>query len=214
MHTVWSDGGSTITEMAKAAIERGYEYIAVTDHSKGLRIAGGINEAQLEQQAEEIRSLSASPAAAGKKFRVLRSIELNLNPQGGGDMSSESLNKLDIVLGCFHSALRKTEDQTNRYLAALRNPHVHILGHPRGRVYNFRLGLIATWPAIFEEAAEFDKAVEINWYPDPPGLKSRSRSACRESGLSRFAWNRFPWRLAARFHGDQRGFCALRQAET
>ena len=186
MHTVWSDGGSTITEMAKAAIERGYEYIAVTDHSKGLKIAGGINEAQLEQQAEEIRSVNASLAAAGKKFRVLRSIELNLNPQGVGDMSCEALNRLDIVLGCFHSALRKTEDQTNRYLAALRNPDVHILGHPRGRVYNFRLGLIANWPAIFEEAAELDKAFEIDGYPDrqdlsPDLVQLAAKAGCRIS---------------------------------
>jgi len=186
MQTVWSDGGSTITEMTKAAIERGYEYIAITDHSKGLKIAGGISETQLEQQAEEIRSLSASLAAAGKKFRVLRSIELNLNPQGVGDMSCEALNQLDIVLGCFHSALRKTEDQTNRYLAALRNPDVHILGHPRGRVYNFRLGLIANWPAIFEEAAELDKAFEIDGYPDrqdlsPDLVQLAAKAGCRVS---------------------------------
>jgi DNA polymerase (family 10) len=70
MHTVWSDGSSSIAQMANAAIDRGYEYIAVTDHSKGLKIAGGINEVQLEQQAAEIRSLNASLAAKGKKFRV------------------------------------------------------------------------------------------------------------------------------------------------
>jgi histidinol phosphatase-like PHP family hydrolase len=186
MHTVWSDGSSTVTKMTKAAIERGYEYIAVTDHSKGLKIAGGINEVQLEQQAAEIHSLNASLAAKGRKFRVLHSIELNLNPQGVGDMSCESLNKLDIVLGCFHSALRKTEDQTNRYLAALRNPAVHILGHPRGRVYNFRLGLTANWAAIFEEAAELDKAVEIDGYPDrqdlsPDLVHLAAKAGCRVS---------------------------------
>jgi putative hydrolase len=133
-----------------------------------------------------IRSLNASFVAAGKKFRVLRSIELNLNPQGVGDMSAESLNKLDIVLGCFHSALRKTEDQTSRYLAALRNPAVHILGHPRGRVYNFRLGLTANWPAIFKEAAELDKAVEIDGYPDrqdlsPDLVRLAAKAGCRVS---------------------------------
>jgi histidinol phosphatase-like PHP family hydrolase len=186
MHTVWSDGGSTITEMAEAALERGYEYIAITDHSKGLKIAGGITEAQLDQQAAEIHKLNASLAEKGIKFRVLRSIELNLNREGVGDMSPDSLKKLDIVLGCFHSALRKTEDQTSRYLAALRNPNVHILGHPRGRVYNFRLGLTANWSAIFAEAAALDKAVEIDGYPDrqdlsPDLVKLAANAGCRIS---------------------------------
>lgn len=186
MHTVWSDGSSTIAEMASAAIERSYEYIAITDHSKGLKIAGGIDEVQLEQQAAEICSINAFFAAKGSKFRILRSIELNLNPEGVGDMSYEALNKLDIVLGCFHSALRKTDDQTNRYVAALRNPAVHILGHPRGRVYNFRLGLTANWPAIFEEAAALDKAVEIDGYPDrqdlsPDLVRLAAKAGCRVS---------------------------------
>lgn len=185
-HTVWSDGGSTITEMAKAALERGYEYLAITDHSKGLKIAGGITEAQLEQQGAEIRKLNLSFAERGKKFRVLKSIELNLDREGFGDMSSDSLQKLDIVLGCFHSALRKKEDQTSRYLAALRNPDVHILGHPRGRVYNFRLGLTADWPAIFKEAAALDKAVEIDGYPDrqdlsPDLVRLAASAGCRIS---------------------------------
>src|SRR4030095_2121619 len=101
-------------------------------------------------------------------------------------MSRASLNKLDIVLGCFHSALRKTEDQTNRCLAALRNPAVHILGHPRGRVYNFRLGLTANWAAIFEEAAELDKAVEVDGYPDRQDLSPdlvylAAKAGCRVS---------------------------------
>ena len=101
---------------------------------------------------------------------VLRSIEMNLNPRGEGDMSPNSLRRLDLVLGSFHSALRTTEDQTERYLTALRNPHVHILGHPRGRIYNFRVGLKADWPRVFAEAARLDKAVEIDSYPDRQDL--------------------------------------------
>jgi putative hydrolase len=127
MHSLWSDVGSTITQMAEAAMERGYEYIAITDHSKGLKIAGGIDEAQLERQGHEIGKVNAFFAASGKRFRVLRSIELNLNPQGEGDMDADSLSKLDIVLGCFHSSLRRTEDQTDRYLSALHNPSIQIL---------------------------------------------------------------------------------------
>jgi DNA polymerase (family 10) len=77
---------------------------------------------------------------------------------------------LDVVLGCFHSSLRTKEDQTERYLAALRNPAIQILGHPRGRIYNFRLGLAADWPRVFDLAAQLDKAVEIDAYPDRQDL--------------------------------------------
>ena len=146
MHTLWSDGSASIQEMAEAGeVSRLRRYIAITDHSKGLKIAGGINEEQLEQQGIEIESVNASLATAGRSIRVLRSIEVNLSPNGEVDMSVSSLNKLDLVLGCFHSSLRKKEDQTERYVAALRNPMIDILGHPRGRIYNFRLGLSADW---------------------------------------------------------------------
>jgi DNA polymerase (family 10) len=106
----------------------------------------------------------------GSGLTVLRSIEMNLNPRGEGDMNPKSLARLDIVLGAFHSALRTKEDQTPRYLAALRNPDIQILGHPRGRIYNFRLGLKADWPRVFAQAARLDKAVEIDSYPDRQDL--------------------------------------------
>jgi histidinol phosphatase-like PHP family hydrolase len=170
MHTQWSDGGGTVEDMARAAAERGYEYIAITDHSKGLKIAGGITEEQLAAQGEEIERVNDTMRAENLGVTVLRSIELNLDPRGAGDMDSRSLTALDVVLGCFHSALRKKEDQTERYVAALRNPDIQILGHPRGRIYNFRLGLAADWERVFGVAAELDKAVEIDAYPDRQDL--------------------------------------------
>jgi histidinol phosphatase-like PHP family hydrolase len=107
---------------------------------------------------------------------------MNLNPRGEGDMSPDSLRSLDLVLGSFHSALRTTEDQTERYLAALRNPHVHILGHPRGRIYNFRIGLKADWPRVFAEAARLDKALEIDCYPDRQDLNVELLKIARAHG--------------------------------
>src|ERR1700756_3099055 len=86
MHTTWSDGSASIMEMAQAAQERGYEYIAITDHSKGLKIAGGIDEEQLRRQAEEIAKVNEETGRSGHNLLVLRSIELNLNPRGEGDM--------------------------------------------------------------------------------------------------------------------------------
>ncbi len=186
MHSVWSDGSGSISEMAQAGDERGYEYISITDHSQGLKIAGGIDEAQLLEQGREIQDVNRAFKKSGRGLRVLRSIELNLNPRGEGDMSRESLAQLDIVLGCFHSSLRTKEDQTNRYLAALRNPDIQILGHPRGRIYNYRLGLTADWPRVFATAAELDKAVEIDSYPDRQDLsldlvRLAKKAGCRIS---------------------------------
>ena len=205
MHSEWSDGSGTIAAMSETARTRGYEYIAITDHSKGLKIAGGIDERELKLQQAEIEELNndctcASPSPEGalaerkrkrgrdacptsrKPFRILRSIELNLNPRGEGDMDRASLQKLDLVVGSFHSALRRKEDQTHRYLAALENPDVHILGHPRGRIYNFRLGLQADWPKVCARAARLGKALEIDSYPDRQDLSPDLLKIAREEG--------------------------------
>jgi len=170
MHTRWSDGSGDVRAMAEAAIARGYEYIAITDHSKRLSIANGIDEVKLKKQWAEIDAVNRELRQSGKRTTVLYSIELNLNPAGEGDMDPLALQSLDIVLGSFHSALRRKEDQTARYLAAIRNPDIQILGHPRGRIYNYRLGLRADWETVFSEATRLDKAVEIDAYPDRQDL--------------------------------------------
>jgi putative hydrolase len=168
MHTTWSDGSGTVHEMADTALQLGYSYIGITDHSKGLKIAGGMNEGHLERQRIEIDAVNDD--LRGRTFRVLHGIELNVNPLGEGDMNPSALAKLDFVVGSFHSALRRSGDQTARYLAALENPHIQILGHPRGRIYNHREGLEADWPRVFARAVELDKAVEIDAYPDRQDL--------------------------------------------
>jgi histidinol phosphatase-like PHP family hydrolase len=182
MHSEWSDGSSSIRDLAAEADRRGYKYIAITDHAKGLKIAGGIDEKQLKQQAREIAAVNNEMNTLEKPLCVLRSIELNLNPRGEGDMDSRALDRLDIVLGCFHSSLRKKEDQTDRYVAALTNPTIQILGHPRGRIYNFRLGLSADWARVFGVAAELDKAVEIDSYPDRQDLSPNLVRLARKAG--------------------------------
>ena len=170
MHTTWSDGAVSVQEMAEEGYARQYEYIAISDHAKGLKIAGGMDERELAQQAVEIESANDRFESDGRDFRVLRSVELNLNSEGIGDFDEHTISRLDIVIGSFHSALRKTEDQTERYLAALNNSDVNILGHPRGRIYNHRLGLTADWRTIFAEAARLDKAMEIDCYADRQDL--------------------------------------------
>ena len=182
MHTQWSDGAGSIAQMTEAAAARGYEYIAITDHSKGLKVAGGINEEQLRRQAAEIQSVNDAYKGEGQRIQILRSVELNLDPRGDGDMDVGALKQLDLVLGCFHSALRRKDDQTERYLAALRNPAIQILGHPRGRIYNYRVGLQASWSQVFDLAAELDKAVEIDAYPDRQDLNVGLLRLARKAG--------------------------------
>ncbi|MGZ4965784.1 MAG: PHP domain-containing protein [Chthoniobacterales bacterium] len=194
MHTTWSDGSGTVAEMAEAGEALGHEYIAISDHSKGLKIAGGIDEAQLERQGREIGQTNQQ---ANKRIVVLRSIELNLNPRGEGDMTVDCLTSLDFVIGSFHSALRLKDDQTDRYLAALRNRCLHILGHPRGRVYNYRLGLSADWPRVLAEAARLDKAMEIDCYPDRQDLNVELLKLARAAGnrVSLGTDAHHPWQL-------------------
>jgi len=197
MHSRWSDGSGTIAEMADAAKERSYGYIAITDHSKGLKIAGGIDERALRKQGAEIMKLNISNSKLDGILTVLRSVEMNLNPRGEGDMSPASLSSLDVVLGSFHSSLRRIEDQTERYLAALRNSNIQILAHPRGRIYNYRVGLNADWPCVFAEAAKLDKALEIDCYPDRQDLNVDLLKLARKSGtrISLGTDAHHPWQL-------------------
>lgn len=170
MHSVHSDGGATIGEMAAAAVERGYAYIAMTDHSKGLRIARGMDEERLLAQVTEVNEVNANLADAKAGLIVLRSIELNFDKRGDGDMDPDVLDALDIVVGSFHSQLRKSDDQTDRALGAVRNPHVQIIGHPTGRMFGRRAGVLADWARVFEEGARRGKAFEINAQPNRQDL--------------------------------------------
>ena len=183
MHTEWSDGTATLLAMARAAADRGYAWVAVTDHSKGLHIANGLDETRLAAQQAAIEAANLTLRAEGRAFGLLRGIEMNLSPAGGGDMAPESLAALDVVLGAFHSALRRTDDQTDRYLAAVRNRDVHVLAHPRGRIYNFRLGLSADWPRVFAEAAALDKAIEIDAYADRQDVDVGLLAEARRAGV-------------------------------
>lgn len=183
MHTTWSDGSLPVAEMAEHAAAMGHGYAAVTDHSKGLPIARGMDEATLLREVEEIDRVNRELAASGRSFRLLRSIEMNLSPDGRGDMDPNVLRSLDLVLGAFHSKLRETDDQTERYLAAVRNPDIHVLAHPRGRRWNARKGLFADWPRVFRAAAESGVAMEIDAFPDRQDLQVKLLEMARETAV-------------------------------
>lgn len=172
--------------MAIAALEREYQFIGITDHTQGLKIAYGLFEQRLQKQAKEIATLNRGFKTQG--FTILKSAEVKLSPAGEGDMKPSALKKLDVVLGCFHSALRTKEDQTGRYLAGLRNPDFQILGHPQTRVYNKREGLKADWHRVFTETAKLDKAVELDGYADRRDLRVSLMKKAMKEGC-RIFWN-------------------------
>jgi DNA polymerase (family X) len=178
MHTAETDGTSSIAEMAEAAAALGRQRIAITDHSRTLRITNGMDEARLAAQGERIAAYNAQ----GSGPLVLRGIEMDVTPDGGGDMDPALLFRLDLVLGAFHSKLRLKDDQTERYFRGLANPDIHVLAHPRGRVYNFRLGLSADWERVARRAAETGTALEIDAYPDRQDLDEERLRIVAASG--------------------------------
>jgi len=165
VHSTDSDGALPLEEMADAATKIGRAYIACTDHSTSLKIAHGMTPEEIAAQARRIGDRNDAETAAGSSFRLLRSIEMDVFSDGSGDMEPEVLDRLDLVLGAFHTKLRDPLDATERYLAALANPHVHVLAHPTTRMFGRRRGLIADWPRVFAEAARLGKAVELDATP-------------------------------------------------
>jgi putative hydrolase len=161
-HSTWSDGVQTLEELVDAALHRGYAWSAITDHSAGLPIAGGLSNERLAAQREEVDRLNARYAG---RFRLLAGVEANIRADGEVDVDADTRRRLDVVVAAPHSALRLSQAQTERMIAAVRTPGVHILGHPRGRMYGSRPGVSADWPLVFAAAAEHDVAIEIDGDP-------------------------------------------------
>ena len=162
MHSEWSDGTSTLRAIVDACLARGYHYAAVTDHSHGLKIAGGMS---MEDAAAQHRDIDALNAEYGSRFRLIRGIEANIDVDGQLDLSAGESAQFELVLGAPHSRLRRVEDQTHRLLTTIENPAVHILAHPRGRISGSRAGVAADWDAVFAAAARAGVAIEIDGDP-------------------------------------------------
>jgi histidinol phosphatase-like PHP family hydrolase len=162
MHSEYSDGGDTLEEIIEGAIARGWRYCAVTDHSYGLPIAGGVSMEKLKRQHREIDALNKRYKG---RFRMLKGIEANILADGRLDMKPKELRTLEIVVASPHSKLRSADDQTPRMLEAVTRPGVHILGHPRGRMFGSRPGVSADWDRVFDAAARAGVAIEIDGDP-------------------------------------------------
>lgn len=159
MHTTWSDGTRTVREMALAALERGYEYICISDHSQSLGVANGLSAERLLQQRQEIDAVNAEL----RPFRVLQGAEMEVRGDGALDLPDEVLRSLDLVTASVHSGLRRgRESVTARALSALNHPLVDVLAHPSGRLVGGRPGGDFDMDALYAAAAQMGTALEIN----------------------------------------------------
>src|SRR4051794_14144731 len=159
MHSVWSDGAETLDSIIEACLSRRHTCAAITDHSYGLAIAGGMSMAQVAQQHAEIDALNRKYK---RRFRMFKGIEANIRADGTVDMQEHELRQFELVVASPHSLLRKTIDQTERMAGAVSQPGVAILGHPQGRRFNNRPGVSADWDQVFAIAAKRQVAIEID----------------------------------------------------
>jgi len=178
VHSNWSDGSASLEELAEEAVRLGYSYLAVTDHSKSMKIAHGLDEERLLKQVEAVKELNRR----FKGFRLLSGVEVDILPDGSLDISDEVLRELDWVVASVHS--RFNEDATERLIAAIRNPYVTCIGHPSGRIIFQREAYPVDWDKVFEAAAETGTALEINAHEDRLDLNDvLARKAVKEYGV-------------------------------
>ncbi|MCB0207777.1 MAG: DNA polymerase/3'-5' exonuclease PolX [Anaerolineae bacterium] len=162
-HSTWSDGAQSIEEMARAAMERGYEYLVISDHSQSLGIANGLTPERLRQQRQEIDEVQAKLPG----IRLLQGTEMEIKADGTLDFADEVLAELDFVVASVHTGLRQDrETLTKRMLAAINNPYVHLIGHPSGRLLTQREAGDFDMEVIMQAAAETGTALEINASPE------------------------------------------------
>lgn len=168
VHTTWTDGANTIEEMVDAARRLGRRYIAVTDHTRGLAMTGGCDEAKLLEQVQAIRRIDAKL----RGFRLLSGAEVNITRDGTLDIDDEVLARLDVVGAAVHSHFTlPREEQTRRLVCAIENPHVDILFHPTARDLSKRPPMDVDIDAIIEAARRTGTVLEIDAYPDRLDLK-------------------------------------------
>lgn len=180
MHSTWSDGKNTIEEMARACFEMGYEYMALTDHSRAVTVAGGLGPEDLEAQWEEIEAVRERvPGIA-----IFKSMEVDIRKDGSLDLPDRYLERLDLVLVSVHSYMDLDKAaMTERIIRAIAHPEVDILAHPTGRLINRREPYEVDMEAVLQAAAEHDVAVELNANPERLDLNDVHVFRARELGV-------------------------------
>ena len=166
-HTTWSDGKSTVAEMAEAARSKGYSFWAVTDHSVGLGVTRGVDAEALLHQRREIDATNEHYAAKGIDFRLIQGTEVEVLGDGELGLPDDVLASLDVVVASIHSGLRQDRQRiTERCLKAIHNPHVDILGHPTGRLLGRRAPSDIDLEQVMRACANTGTAIEINANPE------------------------------------------------
>lgn len=181
MHTTWSDGSASIREMAEAALAAGRKYIVITDHSRGAVIANGLSIERLLAQQAEVRAVDAE---MNGRIRVFHGTEMDILADGSLDFPDDVLEQLDFVVASLHVSLRQPREQiTRRLLNALENPHVDLIGHPRGQLIPDREPADLDMDAVFEAAARSGTALEINSNPQRLDLEAQYARRAVEMGI-------------------------------
>jgi DNA polymerase (family 10) len=162
VHTKRSDGSHTLEELISTARSRGYQYLAVTDHTKGLGIARGLNEEKIMEQMKELKKVNSRM----RGFRVFMGAEVDIRSDSTLDLPDEILRQLDIVVASIHSGFKQSREQlTRRLVTAIRNPYVSVIAHPTGRLIGERDAYEVDMERVFATLKESGKAVEMNAYP-------------------------------------------------
>ncbi len=180
-HTTWSDGAASIEQMAQAAETRGYEYLAITDHSRRLSVAHGLDADRLARQADEIDRLNAGQ----RGLTLLKGVEVDILEDGSLDLPDSVLSRLDLVVAAIHSAFAlPREAQTKRLVRAMDNPRVSIIAHPTGRLIGQREPYDLDFGQIASAAAERGCRLEINAAPDRLDLDDVHASAAKSANAA------------------------------
>lgn len=180
VHSTWSDGAHSIEEMIRAARNKGYSYIAITDHSKFLQVANGLNEERLLQQQEEIDRLNEKY----EDIHIFSGIEMDILPEGELDFSDEVLQQLDWVIAAIHSGFNQTEEEImNRLQIACENKYVNAIAHPTGRIIGQRHGYAVDVDRFIHLAKETNTALELNASPMRFDLSPQWLQAAQEASV-------------------------------
>ena len=179
LHSRYSDGAFTIREMAEAAKERGYQYIAVTDHSQSLTVASGMSVEALKEQLQEIEQLNQEL----KDFRIFKGVEVDILKNGDLDFEDELLAQIDFVIASVHSNFNLAEkEMTERIIRAVKNPSVNLIGHPSGRMLGGREAYAVDLEKVIKAAAANNTALEINASPQRLDLDAEWARKAKKAG--------------------------------
>lgn len=181
MHTTWSDGAHSIEEMAEAAKEKGYTHIAITDHSRFLKVANGLSIERLKEQHERINEFNQQ----NKDFRILTGVEMDILPNGELDYPDDVLESIDFVIASIHSAF--SQDQATimaRLKAAIDHPSVNLIAHPTGRLIGKREGYDVDVEQLIEWASETNTALELNASPSRLDLEVKWLKLAAKKGVA------------------------------